>query len=51
MGGDGGDDAAGNATDCGGGGHASILWAGGVESVWLTSMLFGCLVRASTLTG
>eukprot|EP01046_Picozoa_sp_COSAG06_P107500 COSAG06_NODE_53840_length_297_cov_5.494949_1_plen_26_part_10 len=26
MGGDGGDDAAGNATDCGGGGHASILW-------------------------
>ena len=24
--------------------HASILWSGGVESVWLTSLLFSCIV-------
>lgn len=36
-----------NGTECGGGGgHHSILWAGGTENIWLTSMLFGCLVRS-----
>ena len=34
-----------NDTACAGtGGHHSILWSGGMESVWLTSALFSCLV-------
>ena len=38
-----------NLTDCVvGGGHHSILWAGGIENIWLTCMLFGCLVSSWT---
>ena len=41
----GGDELGSNATACPeAGGHGSILWGGGVESVWLTSALFSCLV-------
>ena len=37
--------AVANLTDCGGGAaHHSILWGGGIENIWLTCMLFGCLV-------
>jgi hypothetical protein len=42
-----GGSAASNNTSCAG--HASILWSGEVENVWLTSLLFSCLVLV-TLT-
>ena len=35
---------AGSTAACPDASHASILWSGGVESVWLTSLLLGCIV-------
>jgi len=41
---DDGEDLCGNRTVAAAAGHASILWAGGIENVWMTCCLFSVLV-------